>query len=219
MVEAVIFDMDGVIIDSEPLHKEVLKEYMKELKIQVSEELYNTFIGSTSIEMFTQLKEKFNFQGEVEEVIETYAERYVEYIKKHEDIKPIAGIKELIEELHERGIKIALASSSCRMHIDMVLNMFSFNKYFDVVVSGHDVEKPKPNPDIFLRTSELLEVKPEQCLVIEDSFNGVRAAKSAGMICIAYDNQNSGAQNREDADAIVKSISDINMAYIEKVIK
>jgi HAD superfamily hydrolase (TIGR01509 family) len=104
---------------------------------------------------------------------------------------------------------MALASSSTQRVIDTVLEKLALVGVFDPVVSGEEVEHGKPAPDIFLRTAGLLEIPPETCLVIEDSANGVRAAKAAGMVCIGFRNPNSGAQDLSAADAIVASLDEI----------
>ena len=112
-----------------------------------------------------------------------------------EKLEPIPGIIELLDEIKRARVKIGLASSSVRSFIALVLNNLEINHYFDAVVSGEDVKRSKPQPDIFLKAAEKLQVSPDACLVIEDSQHGVKAAIQAGMTCIGFNNPNSGSQD------------------------
>ena len=118
----------------------------------------------------------------------------------------IDGIKDLISDLINNNIAIALASSSPMKFIQLAIEKVGISEYFDIIVSGEHVDKSKPEPDIFLRAASLLKVKPSDCLVLEDSVNGVIAAKKAGMKCIAFLNPNSGNQDLSKADKVVTTL-------------
>lgn len=137
--------------------------------------------------------------------------RYIDYIKAQKGMKPIDGLESLLRYLKGNGIKLAVASSSPPSIIEIVLSgMFGIKGLFDAVVSGDGLENSKPAPDIFLNTAGLLGVHTGNCVVIEDSANGIRAAKAAGMTCIAYDNPS--ADNRQDlseADFVVGHFDEI----------
>ncbi|VBB07428.1 Hypothetical protein LUCI_2677 [Lucifera butyrica] len=209
MIKGVIFDMDGVIIDSEPLHHKIFMQYTRsELGLAISEEEYNTFIGSTNLYMFSTLKAKYGIKKELTTLIADYEQRYVDYLLTAPDEKPLAGVDLLINKLSSQ-VKLALASSSPRKHIDIILNMFHLTDLFAVKISGLEVANSKPAPDIFLRAAELLALPPEQCLIIEDSKNGVTAAKTAGMKCLGFYNPNSGAQDLSRADRVIKDFNEI----------
>ena len=213
MIKAVIFDMDGVIIDSEPLHYKVFMDYTKnKFGLTISDEEYKTFIGTTNFHMYSTLKEKYFIEGELTQLIEEYEEKCNEFFMSSKTRKPIQGVDILVKNLHHNKIKLALASSSPRKSINMVLDMFDMNQFFDVKVSGREVKNSKPAPDIFLRAAELLNVNPEECLVFEDSQNGVAAAKAAGMKCIAFDNPHSGKQNLSRADMIIENFAEVDGA-------
>jgi beta-phosphoglucomutase family hydrolase len=216
MPGTVIFDMDGVIIDSEPVHYTVSHLYFKELRIQVDDEEYKTFVGTTDKEMFTRLKSRYGIEETVEMLAETYQHKYMEYLRSSTDEKPVAGILYLLEELKKAGYHIALASSASRINILAVLDMFGINEYFDVVVSGNEVKESKPAPDVFVKAAHSLGVKPEECVVIEDSTNGVKAAKAAGMKCMAYLNPNSGNQDLSLADIIVDIFNEKCLDWIKE---
>ena len=213
MIKAVIFDMDGVIIDSEPMHYKVFMDYTSsKFGLKITDEEYNTFIGTTNDHMYSTLKRKYTIEGELALLIAEYEDKCDEFLLASKMEKPIHGVDVLVKNLHQNKIKLALASSSPKKSIDMVLDMFDMNKFFDVKVSGREVTNSKPAPDIFLRAAELLNICPEECLVFEDSQNGVLAAKAAGMKCIAFCNPNSGKQDLSRADMIIESFAEVDSA-------
>lgn len=209
MFQCVIFDMDGVIIDSEPLHYRVFEDHCKDLGFKASTAEYDSFIGSAEAEMFAYLREKYRLPETVESLVENKRLRFLEYLRGLDE-KPIPGVEALVRALAARNIKLALASSSDMAIIDAVLDKFNMAQLFDVVVSGAALERSKPAPDIFLRAAALLGVSPDVCLVIEDSKNGVTAAKAAGMKCIGYYNPNSGGQDLSAADRIISRFSELD---------
>jgi len=213
MIKAVIFDMDGVIIDSEPLHYKVFMDYTSsKFGLTISDEEYNTFIGTTNHHMYSTLQKKYTIKGELAQLIEEYEEKCHEFLLASKMQRPIFGVDILVKNLHQNKIKLALASSSPKKSINIILDMFDMNQFFDVKVSGQEVANSKPAPDIFLRAAELLNIRPEECLVFEDSQNGVLAAKAAGMKCIAYYNPNSGKQDLSRADNIIESFAEVDSA-------
>lgn len=209
-MKAVIFDMDGVIIDSEPIHFEVDMQTMRDLGFDISSEELEKYVGTTNEYMFSDLKNKYNIKQSIEEVI-NYK---VELTKKkviQSDLEPIEGIKELLVDLKNKNISTAIASSSPRNFIDVVVSKFNLQDYFNFIVSGEEVHNGKPAPDVYIETAKKLGLPPEECTVIEDSRNGVLAAKAAGMKCIGFQNVNSGNQDLSKADNIVKSITEIKI--------
>lgn len=206
--EAVIFDLDGVIIDSEPLHMQVNMDILDEFGAKISEKEHNKLVGFSSNETWGYLKERFHLPVSVEELKQKSSSDALTFLDQHQ-LKPIEGIPELIEKCEKYGMRLAVASSSERAYIEKVLKNFGLEDHFKVLVSGAELPRSKPDPTIFLKTAELLKVEPGKCLVIEDSFNGVTAAKSANMSCIGYRNSNSGNQDLLKADVIVDTISDI----------
>ena len=214
MLKAVIFDMDGVIVDSEPAHEEVCKRRFKELNINVTDEEYSTFVGVSNKDMWTRLKENYGLKETVEELISIHLKAIMDDFRERDE-KPIPGVERLLENLKAEGIKIALASSSPMENIELVLEKFGIGDYFESVISGENLERGKPAPDIFLKSAEKLGVNPENCVVIEDSHNGVKAAKAAGMKCVGFKNINSGNQDLSMADIIVYSMEDVNIEHLK----
>lgn len=217
MIRAVIFDMDGVIIDSEPLHLKVEEDIFKKLGISITYEEHNTFIGTTSHYMWDRIKTDHNLTQALEELVELDRNTYLDFLNNTLDLEPIKGVKELIIDLNKNNIKLAVASSSPLNIIDRVLNLFELRNYFDYIVTGDYVSKSKPEPDIFLYAAKKLDVDPKECLVIEDSHNGVLAAKKANMKCIGYKNLNSGDQDLSKADLTINNFKNINGLFIKEL--
>lgn len=216
MLEAIIFDMDGVIIDSEPIHFEVDKSTLKYCNINVSNQDLNEYVGMTNPEMWARLKENYKIKHSVEELIQLQMDMKLN-ILENRDEKPISGVVNLLKSLKDNNIKIALASSSPKLFIMAVLKKFNIEDYFLKILSGEEVKKGKPEPDIYIEASKMLNVNPENCLVIEDSRNGVKAAKCAGMKCIGFINENSGIQDLSQADLVISSLEKINLVLIRNL--
>lgn len=197
--------MDGVIIDSEPLHFESDRMVMREFGVELTDEELNRYVGVANPQMWAELKDKYNINLTIDELLERQHANKLKLLKEIQ-LETISGIDELILDLQKKGIAIALASSSSREFIELVLKKLGIIDCFQVIVSGDDVEKGKPEPDIFLKAAELLKVAPENCIVLEDSEHGVNAAKKAGMKCIGFINPNSGNQDLSKADKIVSTL-------------
>ena len=209
-MEAAIFDMDGVLIDSEPLHFMSDITLLKRLNIETTEEYHNKYVGFSAPVKWKEIIGEFNIQNSLQEILNMSVSTKLELLKQS-DYDPIEGIPELLEELNFHNIPVAVASSSSGKFIKEVLKKIRVEKYITTWVSGENIEKSKPEPDIFLKTAEVLQVNPRGCVVIEDSKNGVIAAKRAGMKCIGFKNINSGNQDLSKADIIVDRITGIKI--------
>ncbi len=199
MKPLIIFDLDGVIIDSEYLYFNMTRNLFKSLKIDISiDEQYN-FVGISAKIMWSYLKEQYSLNYSVEELIGIEKEQKFRILNSYE-LQPIQGVVNFIERLKQENYKIAIASSGMKKNVDLILQKLRINNSFDYVVTGEQVEKGKPDPDIFLVTADKFRVHPSNCIVIEDSNNGVTAAKKAGMVCIGVINSNSGNQDLSHAD-------------------
>jgi HAD superfamily hydrolase (TIGR01509 family) len=204
-MKAVIFDLDGVLIDSEPLHAMADNQLLINSGIHVPDNYFDRFVGVTNREMWGKIKNDYSIILSIEELMELQMPLKLKLLEEM-DFKPIQGIIELLEDLKERNIPMAIASSSPRQFIEKVLEKIGVMQYFTILVSGEEVERGKPEPDIFLKAAELLNVEPVACIVIEDSASGTIAAKRAGMKCIGYRNVNSGNQDLSNADLIIYEI-------------
>ncbi|WHY86543.1 HAD family phosphatase [Neobacillus novalis] len=210
MLEAVIFDMDGVIIDSEDSFFQAKDTLLNELGISVDSSYHHQFMGTTAEYTWTKMKEELAISLSVEECIKRM-EAIRKDIIKRDGLRPIPGVLDLIMHLHKQGVPLAIASSSPLEDIYYTVEIFQLNNTFQVLVTGQDCENSKPFPDVFLKAAKELDVKPANCLVIEDSQNGTLAAKAAGMTCIGYNNPEFNNMDLSKADKIVEYFKDINI--------
>lgn len=215
-LKAVLFDMDGVIVDTEPLHRKAYFQMFDDLGIEVSEELYTTFTGASTKKVSNTLIEKFRLENTPEELAVIKRKYFKQYFYGDADFNLIPGVKNLIENYFENNIKLVLASSASMTTIDMVFKKFDLGKYFLGKISGADLKESKPHPEIFLLASEIADEKRESCMVIEDSTNGIMAAHSAGIFCTAYKSEHSINQNYNKANLLISDFSEIEF---EKIIK
>lgn len=201
----IIFDMDGVLFNSEPLHVGFEDGFLLEMGVMLTTEQKKDLIGLAGFKMWKHLKEAFNLKPSIEELIESDILRRLKYFT--ENITTIMpGAASLLLRLSEAGFRMALASSSQLPLIDLQLSRAGFDAYFEQKISGYMVKNGKPDPDIFLFTAERMNVKSENCIVIEDSQNGVKAAKAAGMKCIGYSGNHFIEQDISAADLVVNDL-------------
>ena len=210
--KAFIFDMDGVIIDSEKLHSITKVQAIRSFGVNVRESDLNleSYVGRSAKSFFSDVIAKYPELGDDWEVLaKKKHELYQKILREDATLKPIDGIPELLARLKAGGFKIGLGSSSVMANIQLVLSRFGIMDYFDAIAAGSEVEHAKPAPDVYLLTASRLGIAPEDCTVIEDAGAGVIAAKSAGMRCIAIKNPNSGEQDFSQADMIIDSYEEI----------
>ena len=212
-MKAVIFDMDGVLIDSEPLHTLADNQILIDSGITAPATYFERFVGWTNQSMWEEIKKDYHIAASAEELMELQMPLKIKLLQAGDYI-PIPGIVDLLEQITGMNIPIAIASSSPRQFIEAVLEKLGLKNYVKLWLSGEEVERSKPAPDIFLKVAELLNVNPNDCIVIEDSSSGVSAAKKAGMRCIGFRNINSGNQDLSGADIIVNKIDDINIKEV-----
>jgi beta-phosphoglucomutase len=217
MIRTVIFDMDGVIIDTEPLHHRAFFTQFAELGITVSDALYASFLGSSTRNVFQQLKQEFNLPQGVDELLMRKRELFNEAFDTEADLDLLPGVRALIEDIKQQGIQMVLASSASKATIARVFNRFGLGPYFTHLVSGEDFAQSKPNPEIFLHAAALAETPVTECIVIEDSANGVAAAKAAGIYCIGYASLHSAGQDLRLADRVIQDFSELTADQIEAI--
>lgn len=209
-----IFDMDGVLVDSEPIHYEIMTLVFSELKLDLSEEYRHTLTGMAGIPMWSKIVQDFSLPKSVNEYLEFHKEVFFRELP-NKKVPEVQGVIKLIERLKTHGIKLAVASSSSRKLIDIFTEQLGVKSDFEVIISGADLPNSKPFPDIFLKVAEEFGTSPENCWVLEDSYNGVLAAKRARMTCIGFENPNSGNQDLSLADWRVKSMDEITIEALK----
>jgi HAD superfamily hydrolase (TIGR01509 family) len=212
---AVIFDMDGVLVDTEPFYFKSNQALFGELGFTVPSEEYVHFVGSSAQRMWSTLKERFHLTQSIDELIEMEYRAHSANVAALDVLEPIPGILPLLERLTALGLPLAVASSSPRRVVELTLKKSGLADFFPVTVCGEEVEHGKPSPDIFLKAARLLAARPRGCLVVEDSPRGIEGARAAGMATVGFQNPNSGDQNLSAADLVIDSFSS---AAIEKII-
>ncbi len=214
MIQTVIFDMDGVIVDTEPVHRFAYFQHFSELNIDVSEELFTSFTGNSTRNVFQRVNSIFNLNADVEELILRKRTIFNDTFDHKEDLELLEGVENLIKNLHDNGVELILASSASKVTIDRVFRRFGLHPYFTNIVSGEDFPKSKPHPAIFEFAASLSKAPKENCIVIEDSTNGVLAAKAAGIYCVGYNSIHSKLQDLSKADKIVNHFNELDYNVI-----
>lgn len=217
MIHTVIFDMDGVIVDTEPVHHYAYDLHFKQLNIPITPEMYASFTGNSTKNIFERLKAEFNLEEDVQTLVETKRNLFNDAFDSKEDLYLLDGVEDLIKELHANGMQLVLASSSATVTINRIFNRFGLHHYFTHIVSGEDFPKSKPHPAIFQHAAFLANTPVEQCIVIEDSTNGVAAAKAAGIYCVGYDSVNSKLQDYSKADRVISHFNELSFDVIRNI--
>ena len=216
-MQAIIFDMDGVLVDSEPLHIKAEQRTFTSFGLSISDAEFRSYMGRTVRIMLSEIIKKYNLNTTLESIYPIHQKNLALLYK--EEVEPIPGIPRLIRDCKDRGHPIAIASSSDKVLIQSVLDKFQWAPYFETVVSGEEINRTKPFPDIFLEAARRLKVDPISCAVIEDSTAGVQAAKAAGMMCIGFSSPNSPGQDLSQADLLIHDIPSLSLNYIEFLFK
>lgn len=214
MIEAVVFDLDGVLLDSEQVWDEVREELVKERGGRWHEQAQTEMMGMSSVEWSRYMHDELGLPEPPEEISAEVVQRLDEVYRKR--LPLIDGAREAVERLAARW-PLGLASSSNREVIDLVLDLSGLARYFRVTVSSEEVPRGKPAPDVYLEAARGLGVPPERCAAVEDSHNGIRSAKAAGMRVIAIPNQHypPGEEALALADVTLGSLAELTPSIVE----
>lgn len=216
MLKAVLFDMDGVIIDSEPQHARAAVLALKRYNVDITIDYAYKFIGTTTYHMCKKIVEDFHLSVTAEELLKANEEMKDE-LSRTEGYIAIPYVIELMKNLKMHGIKMIIASSSSALNIKEVMQYLQIDDIMDGYISGTTVAHPKPAPDIFLAAAKYLGVDPSECIVIEDSNHGVTAAAAAHITSIGYLNPNSGNQDLSQAAILVEGFDEVDYDFINMV--
>ena len=185
MLKAVMFDMDGVLVDTEEYIRRAATRMFEEKGLEVRPEDFLPFVGAGDNRYVGGVAEKYGFPLDDEEGKQRTYRIYAE-LAGEEGIDPLPGVVEFIEVCRKRGLKTAVATSADEFKMDINLSGSGIGRErFDVLTNGLEVDKKKPDPEIYLITARKLGLAPEECLVVEDDVNGVQAARAAGARCLA----------------------------------
>ena len=207
--KAIIFDMDGVLVDSENIYKVIEKELFDEVGVNIDHEEHIAYQGCSNPVMWGLIKEKHRLSHSLDHLVGLTEEKVINYFSCLPVIEPMPGIVDLLKYLKKKGIKLALASSSTIDVIRIILARTGLGLYFDAVADCIEAGAGKPDPAIFLLAQKKLGIPKENCVVIEDSTNGINAALAAGMYCIAFNGPGSEHQDQSAADWRIERFSEI----------
>jgi HAD superfamily hydrolase (TIGR01509 family) len=211
---AVVFDMDGVLLDSEPLHHLVVNELLAEHGVRVDDALYRRYLGTTLEDTWADLIHRFGLPGTVADYRDRYDAAILEAYRRH--AVPAPGALDLVQGLRARGVKLAVASSSRTAWVETALARLGLAAAFAAVVTGDMVTRGKPAPEIYLLAAQRLGVAPERCLAIEDARAGVAAARAAGMTVVAVRTPYTDGLPFAGAERVLDALTEFEYGWIER---
>jgi len=217
MKKAVIFDMDGVVVNTEPLSHTANMKFYKSLGIDVTDEVYSTFIGNSDKNIIQKIVDLYKVETDKEVLLGQCLDYYCDEFDNDPNLELMPGVKDLIIDLHTNGMTILLASSSSKVKINRVFTRFGLYPYFSHIISGQDFEFSKPHPAIFLEAVVKSGFTAEECIVIEDSTNGIKAATSAGVYCIGYKSEEDSLQDTSLANEVITDFKELSFERIRDI--
>jgi beta-phosphoglucomutase len=215
-IAAVIWDMDGVLADTATHHLLAWQETFARRGIKFTEEDFKRGFGIRNDAIIKNTLGEQTTKAEIEAIAREKEATFRHIIGK--DIKPLPGALELLKTLYDHGIRMAIASSTTIENIRLIVGSLGIARYFQAVITGHDVTEGKPSPQVFLLAARRLGAEPKNCIVFEDAVAGVKAAKSAGMYCVAVTNTHPKESLRE-ADLIVDSLEMVTVEDLEALVR
>lgn len=215
MIKAVLFDMDGVIVNTEPLHKKAYFKALEELNLKFSTEYYEQFTGKAAMEICRTICHDFDLSILPKDLL-SLKRKYFQLFFEQDDLVLIDGVLELIKDYHQNGLTLILASSASMVNIERIFHRFDLNQFFTAKISGAALKASKPHPEIFIRAAELARTPIEKCIVIEDSTNGMKAAKAAGIFCIGFKSPASN-QDFSIADKTITDFKEIGFDRLKEI--
>ncbi len=217
MIKAVLFDMDGVIIESEPLHRKAYFSMFKEVGISVSDELFESFTGQATLYICKQVVRHFSLDRVLEDLVAIKRHFFKDLFFNDPKLDLIPGVRERIQDYHKNGLTLILASSASMPNINNVFTKFDLDQYFVAKFSGADLKASKPHPEIFLKAAEASGFDKRECMVIEDSTNGIKAAHAAGIYAVAFKSPNSKNQDYSLANKVITNFNEISFENLSRL--
>ncbi len=217
MLKAVLFDMDGVIVDTEPLHRKAYHQMFDDVNIDVSLDLYASFTGQSTINICKRLVDHFNL-SETPEYLVSLKRKHYKYFFDNGELDLIDGVLDRIKDYHTNNVTLVVASSASMHGINQIFDRFDLNQYFSAKFSGADLKQSKPHPEIFIKAAESTGFNKSECIVIEDSTNGIKAAKAANIFCIGFKSEHSSGQDYHLADMTISNFKEISFENMIRVL-
>ncbi len=208
---AIVFDLDGVLVDSEPVHWRAAQRLVAPHAI--SEEEYARFTGVAITPFMEWVRARFELAGSIEALTRRYGTLVTEELHSG-PIEPLDGARELIAAAREGGWSVGLASQSLAEWVAVTLRACGLKSAFDVEINGNDVANGKPAPDIYLRAASLLGVAPARCVAVEDAPAGVQSAAAAGMLVVQSRQASTAAAPQPEADLVVGSLREVELGAL-----
>ena len=208
MKKAIIFDLDGVLVDSQPLHFEVDILTLRQLGIDANLEFVQKYAGMASVDRWKKYKHDLGLPDDPLALQKSCAKVLGKALSESE-LSPTENSEELLRFLKEKGLSLSVASSSSVEFVNNMLAKLNFSGYFDFIISGENLECSKPAPDIFFLAAKTHGLDVSECAVIEDSENGAAAANAANIFCVGYSNPSSGSQNLGIADIVITDFMEL----------
>jgi HAD superfamily hydrolase (TIGR01509 family) len=212
----VIFDMDGVLVDTEPIYIDINRHLFKELGVEMSEERMMSYVGVPAKRMWAEIRRDFLLPESLDELIQAERSEQWQRMSAMTLLPPTDGVVPFLKQLMNAGIRRAIASSTALDLVQLIISKALIGRYFEVVISSDAVKEGKPAPDIFLCAASELGCAPSECVVVEDSPHGIRGAKRAGMKTVGFANQLSSNLDLSEADMV---ITDFATASVVKIME
>src|SRR5690554_1391121 len=218
MLKAVLFDMDGVIVNTEPLHRKAYFKMFDEVNIDVDQSHYDSFTGQATLPICRTLCSHFKLSESQEQLVSIKRKHFKELFDTDSELSLIDGVEDLIKDYYENKLTLVLASSASMVNINRIFERFDLDKYFKAKISGADLKASKPHPEIFIKAASLAREPKSKCMVIEDSTNGIAAAKAAGIYCVGFKSPNSTNQDYTKADFVIEDFQEIKYNNLSKIL-
>ncbi|HJN92400.1 MAG TPA: HAD family phosphatase [Dehalococcoidia bacterium] len=210
---AVLFDMDGVLVDGEPLHFAAVNEILAEEQVELDMDTYRLYMGTTLSHTWTDLQRRFSLAHD----FDYYAQRYDRVVMEQyrTQAAPMPGARRLLDQLQEANVPRAVASSSNRDWVETALGALGFRDDFQVIVAGDEVRNGKPDPEIYLTAAEKIGAEPTVCTVIEDAPAGIESGRRAGMQVVAVRTEMTEGLDLDGATRIIDSLEQFDLRWLE----
>jgi HAD superfamily hydrolase (TIGR01509 family) len=207
MIKAILFDLDGLMFDSEPHSLASWEAVLEERGVKLDQLTIESILGLRIDATARTLIDQYHLSDTASELADAKTEYQIAHL--HGNVKPMPGLIELLDEIDRRGLPKAIASSGIRRYVDAVLRVNGLLDRFSVIITGDQVAHGKPAPDVFLAAARALSIEPSNCLVLEDAPAGVQAALAAGMTCIAVPDHGMARLDLSQANKVVASLYDV----------